>query len=46
VYGDLTAVVSGRLPGRTADNELTVAALTARLADEHGAGRDMPLGDW
>jgi hypothetical protein len=23
-----------------------VAALAARLADEHGAGRDVPLGDW
>jgi ornithine cyclodeaminase/alanine dehydrogenase-like protein (mu-crystallin family) len=59
VYGELTAVASGRLAGRTADDELTVAdltglgiqdaavaALAARLADEHGAGRDVPLGDW
>lgn len=55
-YGELTAVASGRLAGRTADDELTVAdltglgiqdaavaALAARLADEHGAGRDVPL---
>jgi len=59
VYGELTAVASGRLAGRTADDELTVADLTGlgiqdaavavlatRLADEHGAGRDVPLGDW
>jgi ornithine cyclodeaminase len=59
VYGELTAVAPGRLAGRTADDELTVAdltglgiqdaavaALAARLADEHGAGRDVPLGDW
>jgi len=59
VYGELTAVASGRLAGRTADDELTVAdltglgiqdaavaALAARLADEHGAGRDVPQGDW
>jgi ornithine cyclodeaminase len=59
VYGELPAVASGRLPGRTADGELTVADLTglgiqdaavaglaARLAEEHGAGRDVPLGDW
>ena len=59
VYGELTAVASGRLPGRTASDELTVAdltglgiqdaamaALAARLAGEHGAGRDVPLGDW
>jgi ornithine cyclodeaminase len=52
-------VASGRLAGRTADDELTVAdltglgiqdatvaALAARLAGEHGAGRDVPLGDW
>src|SRR5215510_820128 len=58
VYGELTAVASGRLAGRTADNELTVAdltglgiqdaavaALAARGAGEHGAGRDVPLGD-
>jgi ornithine cyclodeaminase len=58
VYGELTAVPSGRLAGRTAGDELTVAALTglgiqdaavaalaARLADEHGAGRDVPLGE-
>jgi ornithine cyclodeaminase/alanine dehydrogenase-like protein (mu-crystallin family) len=23
-----------------------MAALAARLADEHGGGRDVPLGDW
>src|SRR5260370_2855868 len=59
VYGELTAVASGRLAGRTADDELTVAdltglgiqdaavaALAARLAGEHGVGRDVPLGDW
>jgi len=55
----VTAVASGRLAGRTADDELTVAdltglgiqdaavaALAARLAAHHGAGRDVPLGDW
>lgn len=46
----------GRLAGRTADDELTVAdlgiqdaavaVLAVRLAGEHGAGRDVPLGDW
>ncbi len=59
VHGELTAVASGRLAGRTAEDELTVAdltglgiqdaavaALTARLAGEHGVGRDVPLGDW
>ena len=59
VYGELTAVASGRLAGRTAGDELTVAdltglriqdaavaALAARLADEHGADRHVPLGDW
>jgi ornithine cyclodeaminase len=59
VHGELTAVVSGRLAGRTADDELTVAdltglgiqdaavaALAARLAGEHGTGRDVPLGGW
>jgi ornithine cyclodeaminase len=59
VHGELTAVASGRLAGRAADDELTVAdltglgiqdaavaALAARLADEHQAGRDVPLGDW
>lgn len=58
VYGELTAVASGRLAGRTADDELTgadliglgiqdaaVAALAARLAGEHGAGQDVPLGE-
>lgn len=58
VHGELTAVASGRLPGRTADDELTVAdltglgiqdaavaALATRLAGQHGAGRDVPLGD-
>ena len=52
-------VKGGRLAGRTADDELTVAdltglgiqdaavaALAARLAGEHGAGRDVRLGDW
>lgn len=59
VHGELTAVASGRLAGRAADDELTVADLTglgiqdaavaavaARLADQHQAGRDVPLGDW
>jgi ornithine cyclodeaminase len=59
VYGELTAVASGRLAGRTTGDELTVAdltglgvqdaavaALAAWLAGEHGAGRDVPLGDW
>jgi ornithine cyclodeaminase len=55
VYGEMTAVASGRLVGRTADDELTVADLTglgiqdaavAALASEHGAGRDVPLGGW
>ena len=59
VYGELGALASGRLPGRTGDDELTVAdltglgiqdaavaALAARLADMHGAGRDVPLGGW
>jgi ornithine cyclodeaminase len=58
VYGELTAVASGRLAGRTADDELTVAdltglgiqdaavaALTARLAREQDAGRDVALGE-
>jgi ornithine cyclodeaminase len=56
VYGELTALASGRLPGRTGTGELTVAdltglgvqdaaiaALAVELADEHGAGRDLPL---
>ncbi|MGH3393455.1 MAG: ornithine cyclodeaminase family protein [Streptosporangiaceae bacterium] len=59
VHGELTAMASGRLAGRAADDELTVAdltglgiqdaavaALAARLADQHQAGRDVPLGDW
>ncbi len=59
VHGELTAVASGRLAGRAADDELTVADLTGlgiqdaavaaladRLAGEHQAGRDVPLGDW
>jgi ornithine cyclodeaminase/alanine dehydrogenase-like protein (mu-crystallin family) len=59
VYGEFAALASGRLPGRTGDDELTVAdltglgiqdaavaALAARLADEHGAGQDLPLGGW
>jgi len=59
VYGELTGVASGRLAGRAADDELTVAdltglgiqdaavaALAARLAAEHGTGRDVPLGGW
>ncbi|WP_030433868.1 hypothetical protein [Allokutzneria albata] len=58
-YGELTAVAPGRLLGRIADDELTVAdltglgircaavaALAARLADEHGVGRDVPPGNW
>jgi len=58
VYSELAAVASGRLAGRTADDELTVAdltglgiqdaavaALTARLAGEHHAGRDIALGE-
>jgi ornithine cyclodeaminase len=58
VYGELTAVASGRLAGRTGDDELTVAdltglgiqdaavaALTARLASEQDAGRDVALGE-
>jgi ornithine cyclodeaminase len=57
VHGELGAVASGRLPGRTGADELTVAdltgmgiqdaaiaALVARLAEQHGAGRDLPLG--
>jgi ornithine cyclodeaminase len=57
VYAELTALASGRLPGRTGDDELTVAdltglgvqdaavaALAARLAEEHGTGQD--LGEW
>ncbi len=59
VYGELTALASGRLPGRAGEDELTVAdltglgvqdaavaALAARLAEERGAGRDLPLGGW
>lgn len=58
VYGELGAIASGRLPGRAADDELTVAdltglgiqdaaiaALVARLAEQHGAGQDIPLGE-
>jgi ornithine cyclodeaminase len=58
VHGELGAVASGRLPGRTGEDELTVAdltglgiqdaaiaALVTRLAEQHGAGRDLPLGD-
>lgn len=58
VYGELPAVASGRLPGRTRADELTVADLTGlgiqdaaiaelvtRLAEQHGAGRDLPLGE-
>jgi len=26
--------------------DAAVTALAARLAGEHGAGRDVPLGDW
>lgn len=56
VYAELTALASGRVAGRTTDDELTVAdltglgiqdaavaALAARLAEEYGAGRDVPL---
>jgi ornithine cyclodeaminase len=58
VYGELGAVVSGRLPGRHSADELTVAdltglgiqdaaipALVTRLAEQHGVGRDLPLGE-
>jgi ornithine cyclodeaminase len=58
VYGELGAVASGRLPGRTSADELTVADLTGlgiqdaaiaalgtRLAEQHGADRDLPLGE-
>jgi ornithine cyclodeaminase len=58
VYGELGAVASGRLPGRTGADELTVAdltglgiqdaaiaALVTRLAEQHGVGRDLPLGE-
>lgn len=58
VYGELGALASGRLPGRTSEDELTVAdltglgiqdaavaALVTRLAEQHGAGRDLPLGE-
>lgn len=58
VYGELGAIASGRLPGRTAEDELTVAdltglgvqdaaiaALVAKLAEQHGAGQDIPLGE-
>lgn len=58
VYGELPALASGRLPGRTRSDELTVADLTGlgiqdaaiaelvtRLAEQHGAGRDLPLGE-
>ncbi|MGN6791464.1 MAG: ornithine cyclodeaminase family protein [Streptosporangiaceae bacterium] len=58
VYGEIGAIASGRLPGRTTDDELTVAdltglgvqdaamaALVARLAAQHGAGQDFPLGE-
>jgi ornithine cyclodeaminase len=57
VHGELGALASGRLPGRTREDELTVAdltglgiqdaaiaALVTRLAEQHGAGRDLPLG--
>ncbi|MGN6678981.1 MAG: ornithine cyclodeaminase family protein [Streptosporangiaceae bacterium] len=58
VYGELGAIASGRLPGRTTNDELTVAdltglgiqdaaiaALVARLAEQHRAGQDIPLGE-
>jgi ornithine cyclodeaminase len=58
VYGELPALASGRLPGRTSVEELTVADLTGlgiqdaaiaelvtRLAEQRGAGRDLPLGE-
>jgi ornithine cyclodeaminase len=58
VYGELGALASGRLPGRTSADELTVADLTglgiqdaamagliARLAEQQGAGQDLPLGE-
>jgi ornithine cyclodeaminase len=49
VDGELTAVASGRLAGRTADDDLSVADLTGRgiqdaavavLGGDHRAGRD------
>jgi len=59
VYGELPALASGRLPGRTSGDEITVAdltglgiqdaavaALATRLAEQHDAGRDLPLGEW
>jgi ornithine cyclodeaminase len=57
VHGELGALASGRLPGRTGEGELTVAdltglgiqdaaiaALVTRLAEQHGADQDLPLG--
>lgn len=57
-YGELGALASGRLGGRTSADELTVADLTglgiqdaamavvvARLAEQQGAGQDLPLGE-
>lgn len=59
VYGELPALASGRLCGRSSDDELTVADLTglglqdaavaglaARLAEEQGAGHDLPIERW
>ncbi len=58
VYGELGALASGRLSGRTSADELTVADLTglgiqdaamavliARVAEQQGAGQDLPLGE-
>ena len=58
VYGELGALASGRLSGRTSADELTVADLTglgiqdaamavliARLAEQQGAGQNLPLGE-
>lgn len=55
VYGELGALASGRLPGRTSAGELTVAdltglgiqdaALVTRLAEHRDAGRDLRLGE-
>jgi ornithine cyclodeaminase len=56
VYGELGALASGRLPGRSSGDEITVAELTGlgvqdaalvtRLAEQQGVGRHLPLGDW
>jgi ornithine cyclodeaminase/alanine dehydrogenase-like protein (mu-crystallin family) len=55
-HGELTVVEAGRRAGgnelTVADltglgvKDAAGVALTARLADEHGAGQDVPLGIW